>query len=286
MMSEIYLAPYLQQSIFSTNPRQNHPKSPLRYPGGKARAVNQILKILPASIEILVSPFVGGGSVEIAAAHLGIKVIGYDIFTPLVDFWTELLLKPDVLADKVMEFFPLPKDRFYELQKMSFEDRLESAAVFYVLNRSSFGGSTLSGGMSPGHPRFTESSIDYLRSFQAPNLSVSFGDFHETIVQHSNSFLYLDPPYLIENSLYGKNGDAHKGFDHEGLCALLQHRDNWVLSYNDSRLIRDMYEKFRFFKPRWKYGMSTDKESRELLIVSNDLPELVFDNDTYQMKLF
>ena len=138
MMSEIYLAPYLQQSIFSTNPRQNHPKSPLRYPGGKARAVNQILKILPASIEILVSTFVGGGSVEIAAAHLGIKVIGYDIFTPLVDFWTELLLKPDVLADKVMEFFPLPKDRFYELQKMSFEDRLESAAVFYVLNRSSW----------------------------------------------------------------------------------------------------------------------------------------------------
>lgn len=285
-MSEIYKAPYIHHSIASRNPQLILPKSPLRYPGGKARAVKQILKIIPAAEEILVSPFFGGGSVEIAASHLGKTVIGYDIFTPLVDFWTELLLNPHVLADKVMEFFPLSKDRFYELQKMSFDDRLESAAVFYVLNRSSFGGSTLSGGMSPGHPRFTETSIEYLRNFRISDLSVSFGDFHETIVDHSNFFLYLDPPYLIENSLYGKNGDTHKGFDHEGLCALLQHRDKWVLSYNDSRLIRDMYKKFRFFKPQWKYGMSTNKESRELLIVSNDLPELVFDKDTYQMKLF
>jgi DNA adenine methylase len=285
-MSEIYKTPYIHHSIASGNPRLNLPKSPLRYPGGKARAVKQILKIIPAAEEILVSPFFGGGSVEIAASHLGKTVIGYDIFTPLVDFWIELLQNPDVLANKVMEYFPLSKSRFYDLQKMSFTDRLENAAVFYVLNRSSFGGSTLSGGMSPGHPRFTESSIDYLRNFQATNLSVSFGDFHETIVVHNNTFLYLDPPYLIENSLYGKNGDTHKGFDHEGLCTLLQHRDKWVLSYNDSRLIRDMYKKFRFFKPQWKYGMSADKESRELLIISNDLPELVFDKDTYQMRLF
>lgn len=285
-MTKSKIAPYLQNSIYCNNATHSFPKSPLRYPGGKARAVKQILNIIPAAEDILVSPFFGGGSVEIAAAYLGKTVIGYDIFTPLVDFWIELLQNPDVLANKVKEYFPLSKSRFYDLQKMSFNDRLESAAVFYVLNRSSFGGSTLSGGMSPGHPRFTESSIDYLQNFQATNLSVSSGDFHQTIVNHSNSFLYLDPPYLIENSLYGKNGDTHKGFDHEGLCSLLQHRDKWVLSYNDSRLIRDMYKKFRFFKPQWKYGMSADKESRELLIISNDLPELVFDKDTYQMRLF
>jgi DNA adenine methylase len=285
-MAESFKAPYIHHSIVSRNPQLNLPKSPLRYPGGKARAVKQILKIIPATEEILVSPFFGGGSVEIAASHLGMTVIGYDIFTPLVDFWIELLQNPGILADKVMEYFPLSKSRFYDLQKMTFEDRLESATVFYVLNRCSFGGSTLSGGMSPGHPRFTETSINYLRNFRAPNLSVSFGDFHKTIVDHSNSFLYLDPPYLIENALYGKNGNTHKDFDHEGLCALLQNRDKWVLSYNDSKLIHDMYKKFRFFRPRWKYGMSSDKESRELLIISNDLPELVFDNDTYQMKFF
>ena len=285
-MTKSNIAPYLQNSIYCNNTTHSFPKSPLRYPGGKARAVKQILKIIPAAEDILVSPFFGGGSVEIAAAHLGMKVIGYDIFTPLVHFWTELLLNPDVLTDKVMEFFPLSRDRFYELQKMTFDDRLESAAVFYVLNRSSFGGSTLSGGMSPGHPRFTETSIDYLRNFRVPNLSVSFGDFHKTIVEHFNSFLYLDPPYLIENALYGKNGNTHKEFDHDGLNSLLQHRKKWVLSYNDSEIIREMYKGFRQFRPQWKYGMSANKNSRELLIISDDLPDLVYSDIFYQGRLF
>lgn len=285
-MTDNLVKPYIRNNTYSTYSARNFPKSPLRYPGGKARAVSQILKVIPANEDILVSPFFGGGSVEIAASHLGKTVIGYDIFTPLVNFWIELLSNPVALACKVENYFPLSKDRFYELQNFSFDDRLESAAVFYVLNRSSFGGSTLSGGMSPGHPRFTESSINYLRNFQASNLTVSFGDFHDTICKHRNHLLYLDPPYLIENALYGKNGDTHKDFDHEGLWSLLQKRSKWVLSYNDCDLVRGMYKNFRYFSPQWKYGMSTNKESRELLILSDDLPELIMNKDTYQMKLF
>ena len=235
---------------------------------------------------MLVSPFFGGGSVEIAAAAIGMIVFGYDIFPPLVNFWVELLKDSNQLADKVLEYFPLSKDKFYELQKLTFSDRLESAAVFYVLNRSSFGGSTLSGGMSPSHPRFTESSINYLRNFNVQNLSVNYGDFHKTITKHKDSFLYLDPPYLISNSLYGRNGNTHKDFDHEGLGNLLKSRGNWVLSYNDSMEIREIYNDNRIFRPQWKYGMSKDKESRELLILSNDLPEIVIENEEYQMRLF
>jgi len=39
----------------------------------------------------------------------------------------------------------------------------------------------MSGGMSPGHPRFTQSSIDYLRNFRLPNLVVQKQDFHLTL---------------------------------------------------------------------------------------------------------
>ncbi|MFP3015923.1 MAG: hypothetical protein ACEY3B_06610 [Wolbachia sp.] len=40
---------------------------------------------------------------------------------------------------------------FYSLQKTFFtlRDRVEIAAAFFALNRSSFNGTTLSGGMSP-----------------------------------------------------------------------------------------------------------------------------------------
>ena len=37
-------------------------KSPLRYPGGKSRAIPQIIKYLPANFSEYREPFVGGGS--------------------------------------------------------------------------------------------------------------------------------------------------------------------------------------------------------------------------------
>jgi len=265
--------PHVISSLRNISQIRALPKSHLRYPGGKARAVEIILGLIPSDIKQIVSPFMGGGSIEIAAAYLGLSVIGYDIFDPLVDFWTELLENSQKLANKVREFYPLPKEKFYELKTVNSDDRLERAAIFYVLNRSSFSGSTLSGGMSPGHPRFTPNSINYLEHFQAPNLRVYKGDFHQSINLHPEAFLYLDPPYLISSTLYGKNGDTHKNFDHLGLYNVLLTRHNWILSYNDCPEIRRMYSDKLIIVPKWKYGMSSDKNSRELLILSNDVSE-------------
>ncbi|MGI0004763.1 MAG: DNA adenine methylase, partial [Candidatus Nitrosotenuis sp.] len=57
-------------------------KSPLRYPGGKSRAVNIIAKYIPKGTKKLCSPFFGGGSFEIACAQTGTRVYGYDSFQP------------------------------------------------------------------------------------------------------------------------------------------------------------------------------------------------------------
>lgn len=257
-------------------------KSPLRYPGGKSRAVKTIINFIPKTIDKLISPFIGGGSIEIALSHLGIKVNGYDTFIPLVYFWQELLEDSNRLADEVYNYFPMSKKTFYELQKLGPFSKLEIAAIFYALNRSSFSGSTFSGGMSPKHPRFTESSIEYLRSFSAPNLSVKCGDFHETISSNTNEFLYCDPPYLIDDALYGNKGDMHRRFDHLGLYELLNQHSRWVLSYNDCVPIRMLYSKFLLFTPQWSYGMSKNKISRELIILSEEVAENFLEN--FNMK--
>ena len=79
-------------------------KSPLRYPGGKSRAVKTIWKYIePLEPKKLCSPFFGGGSLEIFCAQKGIKVHGYDNFQPLVDFWRWLLKDPKKLAKNVKE---------------------------------------------------------------------------------------------------------------------------------------------------------------------------------------
>lgn len=247
-------------------------RSPLRYPGGKTRGVEFITRFFPKNMDQLLSPFFGGGSIELAIACKGTKVFGYDLFTPLVEFWQCLTTQPNDLAEEVEKYFPLSREKFYQLQQMQikFETKLERAAVYYVLNRSSFSGATLSGGMSPEHPRFTETSIERLKDFYNPNIIVQKADFKESLAAHPSTFTYLDPPYLIKSSLYGRKGDAHKDFDHEGLAKILKKRENWILSYNDCDDIRDFYSGFHIITPNWKYGMSNDKSSKEVLIFSKD----------------
>lgn len=248
-------------------------KSPLRYPGGKSRAVSQILGLLPANLKILCSPFIGGGSVELACASKGITVHGYDAFEPLVNFWQVALAHPSRLANTVEKFHPLSKEEFYKLQIEydSISGKIERAAILYALNRSSFSGTTLCGGMSPNHPRFTPSSIHRLRRFRAKNLSVACADFSKSIPKHQNHFLYLDPPYANGEKLYGQKGDMHDGFSHETLADLIRSHDRWILSYNDCELIRDLYSGYEFISPKWTYGMNSSKLSNEVIIVSKGM---------------
>lgn len=250
-------------------------KSVLRYPGGKSRAVELIVNLIPENTTEIVSPFFGGGSIELACDSLGLKVTGYDIFEPLVIFWQCAIKDSNKLAKLVKKYHPLSKDSFYKLQKEQFEktDEWDIAAIFFVLNRSSFSGSTLSGGMSPEHPRFNESSIERLRQFKTTNTTVSLMTFSESIKKHKKELLYLDPPYLIKNSLYGKNGDAHKNFNHIELFDLIKTRSNWILSYNNCPEILELYKDFKIIYPTWKYGMSKNKESNEIIILSHDLSE-------------
>ena len=252
-------------------------KSPLRYPGGKSRAVKILYQFIPNDTKKICSPFFGGGSFEIYCAQKGIRVYGYDNFKPLVDFWQCLLENSEELANEVEKYYPLPKAKFYEYQKIQIEskNKLERATLFYVLNRTSFSGSTLSGGMASGglhnNPRFNKSSIERLRKFMIENLTVGFADFKESIKNHKETLLYLDPPYMIKSKLYGRKGDLHKDFDHQGLIEILKKRGKWILSYNNSDEVKNLYGDFHIEIPKWTYGMSTNKFSRELIILSDDI---------------
>ena len=259
------------QGAFIEIPK-NYPKSPLRYPGGKNRAIKAIYACIPQNETKLCSPFLGGASIELACTPK-MQVYGYDVFSPLVDFWQVLMGHPNLLAQRVERYYPLSRSKFYNLQKryVNLESQVERAAAFYVLNRSSFSGTTLSGGMSPGHPRFTESSIERLRSFKADNFNVECADFREAIPKHEDAFLYLDPPYINGQALYGLKGDTHKDFNHQALADILHKRDRWIMSYNDRDEIRELYKDNPILSVEWIYGMSKNKQSSEILVLSKDL---------------
>jgi DNA adenine methylase len=243
----------------------------LRYPGGKTRAVNILHKYIPDNTKVLISPFFGGGSFEIFLSKKGIKVFGYDNFYPLVCFWKSVLYDKGNLVKLVKDCYPLHKNEFYAFQKNinGIIDETEIGALFYVLNRCSFSGTGLSGGMSPNHPRFTLSAIERLKDFDA-KFSIEHMSFEESI-NKNGGLIYADPPYLIEQSLYGTKGDMHKDFNHELLGNILNDRKNFILSYNNCEQIRDMYHEHRFVYPEWTYGMGNSKQSKEILIISNNI---------------
>ena len=110
-------------------------KSPLRYPGGKSRAVSIIREFFPEDIDVLCSPFLGGASVELACAADGIRVFGSDAFDPLVNFWNCLLVQPACVCYSALKYYPLSKEEFYDLQKNFYDigNEHERAAAFYVL---------------------------------------------------------------------------------------------------------------------------------------------------------
>lgn len=253
---------------------ENYPHSPLRYPGGKNRAVKLIYSFIPPQELKLCSPFLGGGSIELACTTR-MLVHGSDVFSPLIDFWQELMDNPELLANQVELYYPLSRENFYHLQGSytQLKSRIKRAAAFYVLNRASFSGTTLSGGMSPGHPRFTLTAIERIRSFHVNNFKVECDDFKDAINKHNDAFLYLDPPYINGQALYGIKGDTHKGFEHNELADLLRQRERWIMSYNDCEIIRQLYNENPIISLEWVYGMSKNKHSNEVLILSKDLGE-------------
>ena len=248
-------------------------KSPLRYPGGKTKAVKAIIKHIPLDITHLMSPFLGGGSVELTIQARGVQVSGYDINPDLIVFWLAALHKPADLAAQVQRYWPLDKARFDLMQRRMRRDETcptVRAAEYFVLNRASFGGAACYGGFVQNGTRFTPSCIDFLRQFRAPNLGVACCHFENAIdiANINNAFIYADPPYPGIKPLY----DGHADFDHEALARCLRGRGDWLLSYNDCPQVRDLYPEsdHDIIPLPLAYEMNRGKPSKELLIFSND----------------
>jgi D12 class N6 adenine-specific DNA methyltransferase len=82
--------------VAGKNKYKRYIASPLRYAGGKTLAVGLIVELIPHNIKRLISPFLGGGSLEVAVAkEIDIPVIAFDIFDILMNYWDVQLHNPE-----------------------------------------------------------------------------------------------------------------------------------------------------------------------------------------------
>ena len=257
--------------------------SPLRYPGGKTRACKLIDEIMLTHFDMtqfdtLVSPFFGGGSFEFYIQNkYALKLVVNDKFTPLYNFWKQVKTNKNILCEELRQITSVTKEQFtnYRHTIMGLnDDILQQSIQYFVINRCSFSGSTLSGGFSEeaSSKRFTPSSIHKIELLDFTNIEIYNHDFYDFInnFAHDKSFMFLDPPYYLEkkSKLYGNNGDMHEGFNHQLLFDLLNTRKNWLVTYNNCEYIRNMYKNYIILDVNWSYGMNTSKSSSEIIIIS------------------
>ena len=264
--------------------------SPLRYPGGKTRACKIIEKVIIEHLDItsfdtIISPFFGGGSFEFYMQNkYGVMLIANDKHTPLYNFWKQVKIDKEALCEglRVIATVSVSKEQFVGYRKTIMDldaDTLQQAIQYFVINRCSFSGSTLSGGFSEeaSRKRFTPSSIQKIEALNFTNIEIYNEDFydfltHPHVATAATALLFLDPPYYLErkSKLYGNNGDLHEGFDHLRLFNLVKdEKRNWVLTYNNCAFIRDLYKDFTIIDVNWKYGMNTSKQSSEIIIINH-----------------
>lgn len=264
--------------IRSSNPKsQNKYKrvalSPIRYAGGKTLAVGHVVELLPDYIKKVVSPFFGGGSIEIAMTkELGLEVIGYDIFDILCNYWRFQIKQPKLLYEKLKELKPNKKT--FEKIRLILNDvwkkkvKLDplTLAVYFVYNFNLSYGPGFMGWSSKIYlnDKRYKRMIENIRHFAPENLKVECADFRDVIPKYQNDFLYCDPPYYIGKDskmfkgIYPMRNIPvhHNGFPHEALKDLLKkHKGGFILSYNNCPTIREYYKDFQHFFPAWQYTM-------------------------------
>ena len=268
-------------------------KTPLRYPGGKSRATPKLFQYLPdmKNITEFREPFLGGGSMSIAASklypHLTIWV--NDLYNPLYTFWCILRDRPEELyeilkdakeehstPDSARELFNQMK---IDINHSESED-IYRAAAFYIINKCSFSGLTESSSFSTqaSVSNFSMNGIEkipwygeLIKNWKITNLS-----YEELLTDDMSAFVYLDPPYEIKDNLYGKKGSMHKGFDHDKFATDCSSYDcPMMISYNTSNLIKERFAGWNSAEFAHTYTMrsvgtyTTDQASRHELVLTN-----------------
>lgn len=250
-------------------------RSPLRYPGGKSKALKQIAPLLPKTIKEFREPFVGGGSVYLAARDQYGDNISYwinDLNPDVMAFW--LAVRDDllVLVKEVAHVKATITDGRALYQSLKNPDHpygdLERAVRFFVMNRITFSGVMDAGGYSGAafKSRFTDSSIDRLAELSGwlDNTRITQGDYAPLLHEDGkNVFIFLDPPYLSasDSRLYGKRGELHTTFDHQRFAdEMRQCPHRWLITYDDSPTIRELFGFANIIEWQLQYGMNNYKQ--------------------------
>jgi DNA adenine methylase len=194
---------------------QVHLKSTLKWVGGKRRIADEITRFFPEKYGTYFEPFVGGGSVFLAAEPTAALLS--DVNLGLINYYVHLRDTPDALMDSATQLEQTfnrlnsqqsKKEHFYEQRHLfnrSERSGVEAAAVFLYLNKTAFNG--LYRENSKGEFNVPFNNKEVLTLFEVDNLmenskrlqnaELSNVGFEQAVsTAKEGDLVYFDPPYI------------------------------------------------------------------------------------------
>lgn len=260
-------------------------KSLINWVGGKRLLRKVIEPLIPKDITSYIEPFGGGAWVLLYKDKWADLEIYNDLDGRLVNLFRMVKYHPNALKEE-LNYLLGSREMFLQFLNGTFITELQRAAQFYFLITRSFGGrgktfgvvKCFHGGAAKSHKNSFE-KIDAIHE-RLDKVMIENLDFEKLIKQYDQekAFFYCDPPYTQG---CGYEVVSTKAFDHKRLREVLGNiKGRFLLSYNDSPEIRELYKGFEMIAIERlnginnREGMKRNKMYKELLIANYPIKEL------------
>ena len=271
--------------------------SPLRYPGGKAKFYDNIIKIFEN--DKIVSPvyceaFAGGAGLALLLLKNNVvkKLILNDIDKSIFAFWKSILYHTEDFCNMIENVKITLNER--EIQKKlqknknkfsmnDKEDVLKLGFSTFFLNRVNRSGIINAGviggvnqeGRYKMDCRFNKKKLierireisKYKNKIELYNLDAPI--FIEKIKNKKSLFIFFDPPY------FNKGHELYTNFynktDHEKLANYISTiNKKWIITYDNATEIREIYSKYQIKEFDINYSLEKKIKAKEILITKKN----------------
>jgi DNA adenine methylase len=239
--------------------------------------IPEILSRIP-DVDTFVDVFTGGGSVAIAYAetHPHSKILMNDLDKFTFSLWDVVVNGTPDDMERLSEYIqqPVTIDLFkHNRTLMESKDRVVLAYLGVFFHKTTFSG-MFNGSPIGGFDQKSEwtvgchynarpilEKIYAVRRLLSGRTTVTNLDFRNVPV---GDFAYFDPPYVtVGDKIYAIPFNETL---HRALAEHLHRRGNWLLSYNDCPLIRELYSNCKVYEHMHKISMSSFCEEKKCRI--------------------
>lgn len=242
--------------------------------GGKKLLRKKIIELFPekGTFKRYIEVFGGAGWVLFASdTHAKMEVYN-DVNGNLVNLFRCTKYHPDALQ-KELSYILMSREQFFDAKEQMESGGLtdiQRAARFYILIKESFGADLRSFGV---RGKNMQNAVEYIPevSKRLNRVVIENQDFERILKTYDkkDALFYLDPPYYETEKYYP---DRFMPEDHMRLRnALGRMKGRFLLSYNDCKYIREIYEGFSMIEVERTHNLvKADKKPK--------YPELIIKN--------